>query len=379
MPYSIAIDARKIRDFGIGTYIRNLVRELVEIDDENRYVLLTGPPGKEVLTDLPDNFEVVVQRSPVYSIRELYALSWTLLRLRVDLYHATHYVLPLVVPCKAVVTIHDIIHLLYPQFLPNRLAYFYAVRMIRRGLHRGDRVVTVSETTKRDLMKYYKVGGGKIDVVHNGIEEAFREELSTDDRDRWLNNLGVERPYVLFVGNPKKKHKNLDNVVKAYARALELQDLPHNLVCVGDRTGVEFKIRQRAAQLGIGDRIVLLGHVAQEALPAVYQGASLFLFPTLYEGFGLPVVEAMASGLPVITSNTSALKEIGAGYADLVNPLDVEGMAKAIVHSLCDADHRDSLRKLGRRRAQDFHWRKAAEQTLAIYRQVLGAEEAEAS
>ncbi|MEE8526578.1 MAG: hypothetical protein V3T72_21795, partial [Thermoanaerobaculia bacterium] len=117
MPYSVAIDARKIRDFGIGTYIRNLVRELSELDDENRYVLLTGRPGKEVLSGLPDNFEVVVQRSPVYSVREQLTLSWTLLRLRVDLYHATHYVLPMVVPCKAVVTIHDIIHLLYPEFL----------------------------------------------------------------------------------------------------------------------------------------------------------------------------------------------------------------------------------------------------------------------
>lgn len=376
MPYSVAIDARKIRDFGIGTYIRNLVRELTELDRDNRYVLLTGPPGKEVLTDLPDNFEVVVQRSPVYSVREQFALSGTLLRLRVDLYHATHYVLPMVVPCKAVVTIHDIIHLLYPDFLPNRLAFYYAARMIRRSLNRGDRVISVSETTKRDLMKYFKIGGTKIEVVHNGIEEAFRQELADEDRDRWLTSLGVERPYVLFVGNPKKPHKNLDNVVKAYGRALKMQpDLPHRLVCVGDRTGVESKVRQRTSQLGIEDRVMLLGHVAQEALPAVYQGAELFLFPTLYEGFGLPVVEAMASGLPVITSNTSALKEIGRGYADLVNPLDVEVMAEAVVRCLTDDDHRQWLRKRSRRRAQDFDWRKAAEQTLAIYRQAIGVED----
>lgn len=376
MPHSIAIDARKIRDFGIGTYTRNLIRELGELDQENRYLLLTGPAGREVLTDLPENFEVVLQRSPVYSIREQFALSWNLLRLRADLYHATHYVLPAVVPCRAVVTIHDIIHLLYPQFLPNRLAYFYAVHMIRRSLSRGDRVLAVSETTRRDLMKYFKIGGEKIEVVYNGIDDAFRQELTDDDVDRWMKNLGIERPYVLFVGNPAKPHKNLDNVVKAYARSLQSKDLPHRLVCVGDRTGVESKVRQRARQLGIEERVVLLGHVAQEALPAVYQGAALFLFPTLYEGFGLPVVEAMASGLPVITSNTSALKEIGAGYADLVNPFDVEGMAKAIVRCLCDADHRDSLRKLGRRRAQDFHWRRAAEKTLAVYRQVIAGEPA---
>lgn len=374
MPHTIAIDARKIRDFGIGTYTRNLVRELAEIDQENNYLLLTGLPGKEVLTNLPENFRVVLQRSPVYSIRELFALSWCLFRLRVDLYHATHYVLPAVVPCRTVVTIHDIIHLLYPEFLPNRLAFIYAFRMIRRGVHRGDRILSVSQNTKSDLMRYFRVDGEKIEVVHNGIEELFHEQLPEDELNRWLKNLGLTRPYILFVGNPKP-HKNLDNVVKAYARALKMNDFPHPLVCVGDKSGIDFKVRQRAEQKGISDRIILLGHVAQEALPAIYQGASLFLYPTLYEGFGLPVVEAMASNVPVITSNNSSLKEIAAGYADLVNPLDVEGIAKAIVHCVCDADHRGSLRKLGLRRAQDFSWRRAAEQTLEIYRQVLAGDQ----
>ena len=307
----------------------------------------------------------------MYSIRELFALSWHLLRLKADLYHATHYVMPLVVPCRSVVTIHDIIHLLYPEFLPNRLAFIYAERMIRRSLQRGDRIISVSRNTRADLMSYFQVDGEKIDVVYNGIEDQFRTALASEDLERWMRNLGLERPYLLFVGNPKP-HKNLDNVVKAYAQALQLHDFPHRLVCVGDRGGLEFKIRQRASQLGISDRILLLGHVAQEALPAVYQGAAAFLYPTLYEGFGLPVVEAMASRVPVITSNTSALKEIAAGYADLVNPLDVEAMAGAIVRAVSDTDHRRSLRKLGARRAEDFHWRQAAGKTFDIYRRVLG-------
>ncbi len=371
MPYTIAIDARKIRDFGIGTYVRNLVRELAEIDRVNTYFVITGPTGRDLLKRLPENFHVSIQRSPVYSIRELFTLSWHLLRLKVDLYHATHYVMPLVVPCRSVVTIHDIIHLLYPEFLPNRLAFLYAERMIRRSLQRGDRIISVSRNTRSDLMSYFQVDGDKIEVVYNGIEDDFRQVLPSEDLERWMRNLGLERPYLLFVGNPKP-HKNLDNVVKAYARALQLHDFPHRLVCVGDRGGLEFKIRQRASQLGIDERILLLGHVAQEALPAIYQGAAAFLYPTLYEGFGLPVVEAMASRVPVITSNTSALKEIAAGYADLVNPLDVEAMAQAIVRTVSDTDHRRSLRKLGQRRADEFHWRQAAGKTLEIYRQALG-------
>jgi len=370
LSYTIAIDARKIRDFGIGTYIRNLIHELGKLDPENRYLIFIGPASEQTLRRLPENFRPVVVRSPVYSVREFAELSWTLLRQKVDLYHATHYVLPALVPCRSVVTIHDIIHILYPEFLPNRLAFFYAQRMIRRSLSNAERVIVVSRNTKNDLMRYFKVGGEDIEVIYNGIEDSFREELPDVDLARWMQNLGLTRPYLLFVGNPKP-HKNLDNVVKAYARALELHDFPHPLVCVGGRDAIEFKVRQRARQHGIEDRLLLLGHVAQEALPAIYQGASLFLYPTLYEGFGLPVVEAMASSVPVITSNTSALKEIAAGYAHLVNPLDVEGMAQAIVQCVTDSEHRESLCKLGRRRSQDFRWTLAAEKTLAIYREVL--------
>lgn len=372
MPYTIGIDARKVQDFGIGTYIRNLVRSLAEIDRENDYVLLTGLQGREALAELPENFRVVIERSPVYSMRELAALSWRLWRLRLDLYHATHYVLPIAPPSRVVVTIHDIIHLLYPQFLPNRLAFIYAQRMMRRSLARADRVIAVSENTKSDLMEYFEVDGSTIEVIHNGVDETFRHKLSEMDLDRWLRQLGIRRPYLLFVGNPKP-HKNLDRVIQAYARAVELADFDAPLVCVGDRTAAQFKLRQRAEQLGIADRLYLLGHVAQEALPALYQGATLFLYPTLYEGFGLPVVEAMASGTPVLTSNTSALKEVAGGHAHLVDPLDCERMAKAIARLVTDDDYREKLAEKGMARAADFRWDLCARQTLEVYRGVLEA------
>ncbi|HEX5760573.1 MAG TPA: glycosyltransferase family 1 protein [Thermoanaerobaculia bacterium] len=370
MPYTIGLDARKLRDFGIGTYVRNLVRALAEIDSENRYVLLVGPAGREILSDLPENFRTVLEPSPVYSLREMVALSWRLLRLDLDLYHATHYVLPVYVHPRCVVTIHDIIHLLYPEFLPNTLAFLYAQRMIRSSLERGSRILAVSQATKADLQEHFDVEGDKIHVVHNGVEEEFRKRLPDDELERRLHALGLSRPYLLFVGNPKP-HKNLDRVVQAYARALALAPFEAPLVCVGDRGSQEFKIRQRAQHLGLGDRVRLLGHVAQEVLPAIYQGATLFLYPTLYEGFGLPVVEAMASGVPVITSNTSALKEVAEGYAHLVDPLDVEGMAKAIARCMSDPDHRAALARLGARRAEDFRWEKTARKTLEVYRAAL--------
>jgi glycosyltransferase involved in cell wall biosynthesis len=378
--YRIGIDARKLQDFGIGTYIRNLVRALGVLstlkeaaadDFQARYVLLVRADDREQLADLPGNFELAVESAPVYSARELVTLSWQLWRQRLDLYHATHYVLPAATPPRVVVTIHDIIHLLYPEFLPNRLAFFYARRMIHRSLTRGERIIAVSQNTRADLMETFGVDGKKIEVIYNGVEDVFRRRLPEEEIERWLHSLGLKRPYLLFVGNPKP-HKNLDTVVQAYARARQLAPFDAPLICVGNRSGSEFKIRQRAEHLGIGDQVRLLGHVAQEALPAIYQGATLFLYPTLYEGFGLPVIEAMASGTAVITSNTSALKEIAQSYALLVDPLDIPAMAKAIAQCMAEPEHRAALARLGLRRAQDFRWEKTARQTLGVYRSVLG-------
>jgi glycosyltransferase involved in cell wall biosynthesis len=362
LSYNIGLDARKLSDFGIGTYIRNLIYSLSEIDQENSYTLFVGQQHQEDLLDLPDNFRTVVERSPVYSARELAALSWRLFRLDLDLYHSTHYVLPAMVPCRAVVTIHDIIHLLYPEFLPSSLAFFYAQRMIRRSLTRGDRIIADSQNTKTDLMDYFDVDGRKIRVIYPGVTNRFRQKLERSELEETLTEL--------FVGNPKP-HKNLDNVIKAYARALAISDFDADLVCVGDRSGSEFKIRQRAENLGIASRVRLLGHVSDEVLPAIYQGATVFLYPTLYEGFGLPVVEAMASGVAVITSSTSALKEVAEGYGHLVNPLDIEETAEAIAQCMTDPEHREALAKLGARRAEEFRWSKTAEQTLEVYMSVL--------
>jgi glycosyltransferase involved in cell wall biosynthesis len=274
------------------------------------------------------------------------------------------------VPCKVVATIHDIIHLLFPELLPNPVALIYAQRMIRHTLSRGDRILTVSQNTKRDLLEHFEVDPAKIEVVYNGVEESFRQPLAAAAIQEVLSRLGVPKPYALFVGNPKP-HKNLDNVVKAFAAAKKERNLDAVLVCAGGQSETTFKVRQRAELLGISDSLLLLDRVDQADLPALYQGADLFLYPTLYEGFGLPVVEAMASGTAVITSNTSALKEIAEGYAYLVDPLDVAALAQGIGLCLAEPERRSALARLGRERAQAFVWRTAAEATLRVYKRVI--------
>jgi glycosyltransferase involved in cell wall biosynthesis len=247
--------------------------------------------------------------------------------------------------------------------------------MIRRSLHRGDRIIAVSQNTRSDLMKHFDVDGRKIQVVYNGVEDIFRRRLTPEELQRWQRDLGISPPYLLFVGNPAKPHKNLDTVVQAYARARRMAQFDAPLICVGSREGSEFKIRQRAEYLGIGDKVRLLGHVANEALPAIYQGAALFLYPTLYEGFGLPVIEAMASGVAVITSNTSALKELAQKgdqtYATMVDPLDLDGMAKAIATLMGSPERRAAFAERGVVRAEDFRWDQTARRTLEIYLEVI--------
>ena len=372
----IGIDARKVRDFGIGVYVTNLIHGLARIEgaSERRaghdYLLFVRPEDRDFAADLPPNFRCVVERSPVYSLREIGLMSWRIWRSRLDLYHATHYVLPAIVPCPTVVTIHDIIHLLYPGFLPNRAASLYAQGMFRHSVARADRIVAVSNNTRNDVLEYFSVDEDKVRVVYNGLEDRFRQTLREDELHAALGEDGVCRPYLLFVGNPKP-HKNLDRVIKAYARARSRAGFDAPLVCVGARPGTDFKLERRARQLGIGDHIRLLGHVDGKVLPALYQGASLFLYPTLYEGFGLPVVEAMASGVPVITSNTSSLKEIAQGYAELVNPLEVKEIASAIERCMGNRAHARQLAARAGQRSARFRWEEAAESTLDIYRDVL--------
>ena len=370
MAYRIGIDARKLTDYGIGTYVQHLIRGLAARDRDNEYFLFVGEQGAAALFDLPDNFHTVIERSPGYSVRELFAVTWQLLRHSIDLYHATHYVLPIWVPGKSIVTIHDIIHLLYPEFLPNRFAFFYAQRMIARALAASNRVLTDSQSTRNDLVSYFDTDVTKIDVVYPGIERRFLQPVEPTEIDRVRQRFSLTKPYALFVGNPKP-HKNLPNILSAFAGAVIGNDFDVDLVCAGGHMEEHEHNRHTATRLGIDERFKTLGYVEDEDLPALYQGAEVFLYPTLYEGFGLPAVEAMASGIPVITSNTSALKEIAQGAARLVDPLNIQQMSQEIARCLTDENLRRELKQAGRERAANYSWDQAAERVLEAYRSTL--------
>jgi glycosyltransferase involved in cell wall biosynthesis len=372
----VGIDARKLKDYGIGSYIRNLLEAIARRPEAAayRFRVYVRSEDRPAVPPLPDNFEFVEEDSAGYSISELTRFSWRLLRDRLDLFHATHYVIPPLARARAVVTIHDIIHVLYPQFLPNRAALLYARVMIRRALRRADRIITVSYNSKRDLVDYFGVAPARVDVVYNGVAGRYHAGIPREERDRVSAKYGLPRPYLLFLGG-EKPHKNVRNVIRAFGEARRERALPHALVLAGPMPKNRSRVEALIAAHDLESRVFRTGVVPEEDLPGLFAAADAFLYPTLYEGFGLPVVEAMACGVPVLTSSTSALQEIAGGYAYLVDPMDVDAIARGIVDLATDPRRRAEFADLGKRRARDFSWDKAAQQTLKVYAEALGKRE----
>ena len=366
---TIAIDARKLADFGIGTYLRGLLGALGRLDTESRYLLFAPRAARDLLASLPANFSWIEEDAPGYSWREQWAVGGHLVRHRPDLFHSPHYVLPLRTPTRVVVTIHDLIHLLFPEFLPSPMALLYARVLMRRAIRRADRILTVSRATAADLELHLGVERSRIAVTWNGVDERFRRRLAPEELRRELSSLDLSPGYFLFLGNPKP-HKNLERVLRAFA---SLPADGRRLVVAGapESGAVADEIAAWSRDLHLGPRLTVLGRIAEERLSALVQGAVALVFPSLYEGFGLPMAEAMAAGTPVVASTTPALTEIAGAAAELVDPLDVEAIAGAMARLAGSPALRRELAEAGLARAEAFRWETTAAQTLAVYRQVM--------
>ena len=363
----IGIDARKLHDFGIGTYIRNLLRQLARLDRDSEYVLLARPDDCEALASIGANFRSVPETAGNYSLAEQIRIPWALRRERVDLFHAPHYVLPLLVPCKAVVTIHDCIHLMFPQYLPNRMALAYARTSIRTAAKRATRVLTVSESSKRDILRFVDVPADKIDVIYNAYDERFGLEPREEDIVRVRERYQLDDAFVLYAGNVKP-HKNLGRLIEAF-HLVRKRGLDHlKLVLIGDQISKYAELRRAVHKHQLHKYVRFLGYLPEDTLAVMYRLAGVFVFPSLYEGFGLPPLEAMASGTPVVTSNVSSLPEVAGDAAVLVDPYDPSAIADGIYAVLSNQTFRDELRRKGLARARQFSWEASVGRVLEIYR-----------
>jgi glycosyltransferase involved in cell wall biosynthesis len=366
----IAIDARKLRDYGIGTYIRNLLRQLSRIDQSNEYIVLCHDEDRTFAAELGENFRQVTDNSASYSIREQVTVPLDLRRERAKLFHAPHYVLPPLTPCRSVVTIHDCIHLRFPQYLPNRLGYAYARSSMWVAAHHSARVLTVSEASKRDILEYFSVPEAKISVIHNAIDERFNEEPAADEVMRVRERYQLNDPFILYAGNIKP-HKNLERLIEAFhlIRKGELEFV--KLLIIGDEISKYAALRRTVHRYKLHKHVRFFGFVPDATLAILYRLARVFVFPSLYEGFGLPPLEAMASGTPVITSNVSSLPEVVGDAAMLIDPYEPDAIAGAMRRVMLDDRLRDDMRERGLARAREFSWGRSVRRIKDIYDEVL--------
>lgn len=365
----IGIDARKLHDGGIGTYIRNLLRQLARLDQDTEFVLLCRPNDVQAIRTLGRNFRPVIESAGNYSVAEQIKIPLALRRERVDLFHEPHYVLPPLVPCPSVVTIHDCIHLMFPQYLPNRLALRYAKTSLALAARRATRVLTVSETSKHDIIRFFGTDPARIDVIHNAFDERFGVEPKEEDVVRVRERYQLHDEFALYAGNVKP-HKNLERLLEAFQMVRD-RGLDHlRLVLIGDDISKYASLRRAVHRLNLHKYVRFLGYLPEETLAVMYRLAGVFVFPSLYEGFGLPPLEAMASGTPVVTSNLSSLPEVAGDAAELVDPYDPQAIADGIYRVLTDGDLRRELRRRGLARARQFSWETSVRRVREIYGEV---------
>lgn len=362
----IGVDARRLHDFGIGTYIRNLLRQLARLDHDSEFIVLCRPADRDALSSLGENFRLVPERAKTYSLAEQIAVPLALRREGVELFHAPHYVLPPLVRCRSVVTIHDCLHLMFPQYLPNRLARAYSRASIALASRRATRILTVSESSKRDILRFVDVPADKVDVIYNAYDERFGIEPREEDVVRVRERYQLQDAFVLYAGNVKP-HKNLERLIEAFD-LVRRSGLDHlKLVLIGDEISKYTALRRAVHRHQLHKYVRFLGYLPEETLAVMYRLAGVFAFPSLYEGFGLPPLEAMASGTPVVVSNVSSLPEVVGDAALLVEPRDPQSIADGIRRVLCDQALRSDLRAKGLVRASQFSWERSVRRIREIY------------
>ncbi len=368
----IAIDARAYSWAGVGRYTRNLLKQLANLPSEHEFVVLAGERDRTRLREDiggkgSDRFKVMAVDASYYSWREQTRLPLQLMRVEADLFHFTHFNVPLFFNRPYVVTIHDVTRFVFPgqtqQGLFKQLAY---ERVFKHAVERARGVMCVSETTRQDLMSLPLRLPSITRTIYEGVDRDFVVVASDEAGRQVCKLLATADPYLLYVG-VWMNHKNLPRLLRAFTRLRERHPRL-KLALTGKPKPGYVDVPQMARELGLGrDSVVYLGFVPRRLLPALYAGASCLVLPSLYEGFGLPALEAASSGTPVVASNVSSLPEIMGEAAEFVNPEYEMGMAAGLERVLSDAARREQLMAEGRRRARRFSWEKCALETLSVY------------
>ncbi len=366
-------------EFGIGTYIRNVVRTLARLDHDSEYFLIGSPARVTECGPLPPNFHAGELESRDDTLKGNLDFRAIVRRLQCDVVHIPHlFWIPRGLGCPYVLTVHDLLEHMYGSNSASsfrRSLHFY---MTRRVLRKAARVIAVSQFTRNEIEKLLTIPNARIEVVYNAIDERFLHGHATDaDRELIAQRYQVNYPFILYAG-AIRPHKNVVRIIEAFsALKSELQkeqqfpDL--KLIIIGDDLSSHPRLRRTVVRGGVQNDVRFLGFVPIEVLRIFYDVAKVFVFPSLYEGFGLPPLEAMAHGTPVVTSNTSSLPEVAGNAALLVNPENVFEIQRGLQRALVDPAIRAQMKQRGYEQAQRFSWTSSVSRILEIYREVAGA------
>jgi glycosyltransferase involved in cell wall biosynthesis len=377
-PYTIAFDARKLsgRRGGVGHYVTRLASHLARIAPEFNYVLLTNRQVDASL--VPPGFRLAVLGLGLQDgswPAKLYAPFWMNLQLpralrreRVDLYHGTNFFMPMRKTCPSVVTVHDVAFVRVPEAF-DPVYRRYMRWQVSRSVREADHLIAMTEHAKNDISRLFAIDQARITVTYVGIEERCTASPDVSYLADTRNALDLPGRYLLHVGVVEAR-KNIETLLRASVAPLR-RGLLDGVVLVGrDGRGAD-SVRTTAHNLGIEDQVRFLGYVDQRWLVGVYHLAQLLVFPSWFEGFGVPVLEAMACGTPVVASNASALPEVAGDAAILFPPADGAALERALIDVLSQPELHADLRLRGLARAAKFTWSAAAAKHVEVYRQVL--------
>jgi glycosyltransferase involved in cell wall biosynthesis len=371
----VGIDATALpsKPVGAGIYTINLVRALHSLDLGYDLVVFATQRGRDVI-DLPEkpgfHWVVVPELNPaIRLVWEQVVFPNLVRRDKLDLLHSLHYTKPIYLPCASVVTFHDMTFLIYPQ-LHTRVKRMIFPLFIRISARQADALIAVSESTRQDSIRLLNLAPKKIFSTPLGVSQGYQQitdpVLLTDVRRKYKLPSG----FILYIGVVEPR-KNLPLLIRAYASLVE-QGIEEKLVIAGRYGWMSDEVFELVDRLGLSERVIFTGYIEQYDLPAIYNLASIFVYPTLYEGFGLPVLEAMACGTVVITSAVSSLPEIVADAGVLLPPADEDALSKAMLRLINDPLERRRLADAGLARAAQFTWRNTALETSKVYRTVAG-------
>ena len=362
----VAIDARMLGYSGVGTYLQNLLENYARTECDLSFRLAC--PRQESVREFGSaRFTWIRADAPIYSLRE----QWQIPRVvkGSDLLHCPHYNVPCFYRGKLLVTIHDLTHITDRTFRRTLPSLVYARPMLKVASHKADHIITDSEFTKRQIVDRLGVRPEKVIMIHLGVSSHFRVCNHEEAFRAASSALQLRRPYLLYIG-ALKPHKNLPTLIRAFAllRARKKVEL---LLIVGDDPKWKKGLVSLCSQLGIADRVSFVPFVGYELLPKVYAGADLLVMPSFIEGFGLPVLEAMACGTPVICSRAASLPELAGDAAEFFEPSSVDDLAEAVERVLNSPERQAVLRQKGLERAKQFSWEECARRHIEVYRKVL--------